>query len=366
VVITMVMYRQLHFLQNRPLGIKTGQLLTMQGPEVGKDQSDFKSRRAAFKQQVAALSYIQTWCDTGEIPGRWYNFSAGGITRQVPRPGDEKKNYNVLFVDDRYVPTFGIQMAAGQNFAQPMTERAYDKGGAVMLNEKAALDLGFGSAKDAVGQMVNWGSQYEVVGVVSNYRHKSPKEAVEPILFFPKANNGYLTVRLSPGQIPQKLAELERLYKASYPGNPFDYFFVDENYNKQYRTEQQYGQLFGAAAGLAIFIACLGLFGLATFMAQQRTKEIGVRKVLGASVLGIAALLSKDFLKLVLVAFMLAAPLAWWAMTRWLQSFADKTPLDWWLFAGAGLLASLIALLTVSFQSIRAALADPIQSLRSE
>lgn len=366
VVVTLVMYRQLHFLQSRPLGIKTGQLLTMQGPEVGKDQPDFKSRRAAFKQQVAALSYVQTWCDTGEVPGRWYNFSAGGITRQVPRPGDDKKNYNVLFVDDRYVPTFGIQMAAGQNFTPAMTELPYDQGGSIILNEKAALELGFTSAKEAVGQVVKWGKDYEVVGVVSNYRHQSPKQAVEPILFIPRANNGILTLRLTPGQMPQKLAELERLYKASYPGNPFDYFFVDEKYNEQYRTEQQYGQLFGAAAGLAIFIACLGLFGLATFMAQQRTKEIGVRKVLGASVMSIATLLSKDFLKLVFVAFLLAAPLAWWAMNRWLQSFADKTPLDWWLFAGAGLLAGTIALLTVSYQSIRAALADPVRSLRSE
>ncbi len=366
VVVTMVMYRQLHFLQNRPLGIKTGQLLTMQGPEVGKDQPDFKSRRAAFKQQVAALSYVQTWCDTGEVPGRWYNFSAGGITRQVPRPGDDKKSYNVLFVDDRYVPTFGIQMAAGQNFTSAMTELPYDQGGSVILNEKAALELGFSSAKEAIGQVVKWGKNYEVVGVVSNYRHQSPKQAVEPILFIPRANNGILTLRLTLGNMPQKLVELERLYKASYPGNPFDYFFVDEKYNEQYRTEQQYGQLFGVAAGLAIFIACLGLFGLATFMAQQRTKEIGVRKVLGASVLSITMLLSKDFLKLVLVAFVLAAPLAWWAMNRWLQNFADKTPLNWWLFAGAGLLASVIALLTVSFQSIRAALADPIKSLRSE
>ena len=366
VVVTMVMYRQLYFLQNRPLGMRTAQLLTMQGPEIGKDQPNFKSRRAAFKQQVSTLSYVQTWTDAGSVPGQWYNFSSSGLTRQVPRPGDEQKSYNVLFVDDRYVPTFSIPMVAGQNFTRAMTGGVYEKGGPVMLNEKAALSLGFVSAKEAVGQVVKWGANYEVVGVVSNYRHQSPKQAVEPLLLFPRANNGMLTVRLTPGQMPQKLAELERLYKASYPGNPFDYFFVDEKYNEQYRTEQQYGQLFGVAAGLAIFIACLGLFGLATFMAQQRTKEIGVRKVLGASVVGIAALLSKDFLKLVLVAFVLAAPLAWWAMSRWLQNFADKTPLDWWLFAGAGLLAGVIALLTVSFQSIRAALANPIKSLRSE
>ncbi|MBO0934674.1 ABC transporter permease [Fibrella aquatilis] len=366
VVVTMVMYRQLHFLQNRPLGMRTAQLVTIEGPSIGKSQPDFRSRVANFKQQVAALSYVQTWCDAGNVPGRWYNFSGNGITRQTPRPGDEQKNYNVLFIDERYLPTFSIGLAAGQNFTHAMAERGYDKGGAVLINEKAALALGFNSAKEAVGQVVKWGSDYEVVGVVSNYRHQSPKVAIEPVVFFPRVNNGMITLRLTPDNMPQKLAELEKLYKASYPGNPFDYFFVDEKYNEQYRTEQQYGQLFGAAAGLAIFIACLGLFGLATFMAQQRTKEIGIRKVLGASVASIATLLSRDFLKLVGVAFLLASPLAWWGMTRWLQNFADKTPLDWWLFAGAGLLAALIALLTVSFQSIRAALSDPVKSLRSE
>lgn len=366
IVTTMVMFQQVQFLRNRPLGLTMERLLTIRGPEVGKEQADFKTRRATFQQQVTQLAYVQDWCNTGSVPGNFYNFNSAGITRQNPRPGEEKRNYNMVFADERFLPTFGIRLVAGQNFTRAQTEVAYEKGGAIILNEKAALDMGFVSAKDAVGKTVVWGSNFEVVGVVSNYRHQSPKQPVEAVILIPRAYNGYLTVRLAPGNVPEHLAELERQYKASYPGNPFDYFFVEPTYNEQYQTEQQYGQLFSSAAGLAIFIACLGLFGLAAFTAQRRTKEIGVRKVLGASVMGIVALLSTDFLKLVGVAFLVAVPIAWWAADHWLQSFAEKTPLHWWLFAGAGTLVALIALLTVSFQSIRAALADPVSSLRSE
>lgn len=366
IVATLVMFQQVQFLQNRPLGLNMNQLLAIRGPEVGQEKADFRNRNANFQQTVAQLSYVQAWSNVGSVPGNFYNFNSDGITRPNPRPGDEKRTYNMLFADENFLPTFGINLLAGQNFTHPQTEVPYEKGGAIILNEKAALDLGFASAKEAIGQLVKWGGTYEVVGVVSNYRHQSPKQPVEAIIILPRTYNGYLALRLAPGNVTERLAELERLYKASYPGNPFDYFFVDQQYNKQYQAEQQYSQLFSAAAGLAIFIACLGLFGLAAFTAQQRTKEIGVRKVLGASVLGIVALLSKDFLKLVVVAFLVAAPLAWWAMNRWLQNFAEKTPLYWWLFAGAGTLVAFIALLTVSFQSIRAALADPVSSLRSE
>ncbi|WP_375444103.1 ABC transporter permease [uncultured Fibrella sp.] len=366
IVATMVMFQQVQFLRNRPLGLTMERLLTIRGPEVGKEQADFKARRTTFQQRVTQLAYVQDWCNTGSVPGNVYNFNSAGITRQNPRPGEEKRNYNMVFADERFLPTFGIRLVAGQNFTRTQTEVAYEKGGAIILNEKAALDMGFASAKDAVGKTVVWGSNFEVVGVVSNYRHQSPKQPVEAVILIPRAYNGYLTVRLAPGNVPEHLAELERQYKASYPGNPFDYFFVESTYNEQYQTEQQYGQLFSAAAGLAIFIACLGLFGLAAFTAQRRTKEIGVRKVLGASVMGIVTLLSTDFLKLVSVAFFVAVPIAWWAADRWLQNFAEKTPLHWWLFAGAGTLVAFIALLTVSFQSIRAALADPVSSLRSE
>ncbi|MEZ0540776.1 ABC transporter permease [Fibrella arboris] len=366
IVATVVMFQQVQFLRNRPLGLTMDRLVTIKGPEVGKQQADFVSRRTAFQQQVAQLSYVEALCNTGSVPGNWYNFTSAGITRQNPTPDEAKRSYNMVFADDHFLPTFGIRLLAGQNFTRAQTEVDYEKGGAIILNERAAQDMGFTSASDAIGKAVLWGSAFEVVGVVNNYRHQSPKTPVEPVIIIPRTYNGYLTVRLAPGNVPEHLAELEKLYKASYPGNPFDYFFVEQKYNEQYQAEQQYGQLFSVAAGLAVFIACLGLFGLAAFTAQRRTKEIGVRKVLGASVASIVALLSGDFLKLVGAAFVLAVPLAWWAMDRWLQDFAEKTPLHWWLFAGAGTLVALVALITVSFQSIRAALADPVTSLRAE
>ncbi|MBO0948250.1 ABC transporter permease [Fibrella forsythiae] len=366
IVATVVMFQQVQFLRNRPLGLTMDRLLAIKSPEVGKQQTDFASRRAAFVQQVAQRSYVQEKCYTGSVPGNFYNFSSTGITRQNPTPEEQKRTYNMIFADDEFIPTFGIRLLAGQNFTQAQTEVAYEKGGALILNERAALDMGFSSAKEAIGKVVLWGSTFNVVGVVSNYRHQSPKQSVEPVIIIPRAYNGYLTIRLAPGNVSEQLADLSHLYKASYPGNPFDYFFVEQKYNEQYQTEQRYGQLFSAASALAIFIACLGLFGLAAFTAQRRTKEIGVRKVLGASVVSIVALLSGDFLKLVGAAFVLAVPLAWWAMDYWLRDFAEKTPLHWWLFAGAGTFVSLIALLTVSFQSVRAALADPVTSLRSE
>jgi len=176
----------------------------------------------------------------------------------------------------------------------------------------------------------------------------------------------YYSFKLDANRIQSSLSQLSQLWKRLYPDSPFDYFFLDQKFNEQYRAEPQFSQLFSLFTGLAIFIACLGLFGLATFTAEQRTKEIGVRKVLGASVSSIVALLSKDFLKLVFIAIVIALPIAWYAMHRWLQDFAYKIDLAWWVFAGAGLLAVGIALLTVSFQSVKAALMNPVKSLRSD
>ncbi|MEZ0610940.1 ABC transporter permease [Fibrella sp. WM1] len=367
IVVTLVMVQQVRFLQQRPLGLTLDRLLAIRGPEVGKDQPDFRTRRTAYQQQVAQLAFVEAWSNTGSVPGNFYNFNSSGITRQNPRPDDDKKTYNVIFADDRFLPTFGIKLLAGQNFTPTHLTADYEKGSPTLINEKAALDMGFSSAKAAAGQVLVWGGNtYEIVGVVSNYRHQSPKTPIAPLIMFPRVYSNYLTVRLAAGNVPEQLSQLERLYKASFPGNPFDYFFVPERYNEQYQTEQQYTQLFSIAAGLAIFIACLGLFGLAAFTAQRRTKEIGVRKVLGASEAGIVALLSKDFIQLVGVAFLIATPVAWWIMDRWLQDFAEKTPLHWWLFAGAGSLAALIALLTVSYQTLRAARANPVVSLRAD
>ena len=166
--------------------------------------------------------------------------------------------------------------------------------------------------------------------------------------------------------MPEKIAALDKLYKTYFPGNPFDYSFVDDNYNKLYVSEQQYSRIFTTASLWAIFIACLGLFGLATFTVESRTKEIGIRKVLGASTVGIMALLSKDFLKLVLIAILIASPIAWYLTEQWLKDFASRITVSWWVFAAAGMLAIAIALVTVGFQAVKAALMNPVKSLKTE
>ncbi|GAB3264043.1 ABC transporter permease [Larkinella harenae] len=362
---TFVLYRQLQFMQNQALGLELERRVVIQGPELGKDAS-FSSRMAAFEHELEQRSYIKSYCTTGTVPGKYYNFSTDGITRSNPQPGDDKKLYSMGFIDHRFLATYGIRLAVGRNFTAPEAEVGWDKNNKLLVNETAARQLGFASATDAVGKSINWGKPFEIVGVVKDYHHQSLRETIAPIIFLPQNHGSWLTIQLTTDQIQTNMAELERLYKAAYPGNPFEFFFLDENYNRQYQTEQQYGTIFIAASLLAIFIACLGLFGLATFMTEQRNKEIGIRKVLGASVGSIVALLSTDFLKLVVIGFLIASPLAWYASQFWLQHFAYKTDLSWWLFAGADLLATLIALITIAFQSVKAALANPVTSLRSE
>ena len=366
IIATVVLYQQLQYVQNKDLGMNLEQLLVIQGPAVGPDDKLFDQQKTAFRQQVSQLTYVNDYSSVGAVPGNNYNFSASGITRSTPRPGDDKKGYAMVIVDDRYLSTYGIKLAAGINFTPTMCELAWEKSAKVLLNETAAEQLGFANAQEAVGKLINWGQPYEVVGVVRDYHHLSLRQAIDPIIFLPRTDNGNLTVRLTTDKIKTKMAELERLYKKTYPGNPFDYFFVDEYYDKQYEAEKRYSSIFTTASCLAIFIACLGLFGLAAFTAEQRTKEIGVRKVLGASVGSIVTLLSKDFLKLVLIAIVIATPIAGYAMHQWLQSFAYKITIEWWMFALAGALAASVALLTIGFQSIKAALMDPVKSLRSE
>ncbi|MBD2702318.1 ABC transporter permease [Spirosoma sp. BT702] len=364
-IATGVMLQQLRHMQTQDLSMKLDQLLVLRGPDVGKD-STFKTRSGAFRQSISQLASVQAFCTSGSVPGNWYNFSADGITRPNPQPGDNQKTYAVVNADHRFLGTYGIKLVAGQNVTAAECDKPWNAITKVMINERAVEQLGFLSSSAAVGQKIKWGRDLEIVGVVKNYHHQSLKQAIEPIIFIPQTSVYYTTVRLTTEQLPAKIAELEGLFNQYFPGNPFDYFFVDERYNEQYKDDQQSEQIFTIASLLAIFIACLGLFGLATYMTEQRTKEIGVRKVLGASVASIVTLLSKDFLKPVAIAIVIASPIAWYAMDRWLQDFAYKIDISWWVVGLAGLLAVGIALATVSFQSIRAALMNPVKSLRSE
>ena len=270
--------------------------------------------------------------------------------------------FNNTWVGYDYTKTMKIKLIRGRDFSPNFGTDSTN----YLINQAAAKRMSY---KDPVGQPLRFGDKPgTIVGLIEDFHFNTLHVAIRPLIirlgetWWP--NN--ILIRTQPGQTKQALASIEALTHKMNPTFPFAYSFIDAEFQKLYKSETVVGTLATLFAGLAVFIACLGLFGLAAFSAEQRTKEIGVRKVLGASVTSIVALLSKDFLKLVLVAIVLATPIAWYAMSQWLQSFAYKIDLEWWVFALAGLLAVGIALMTVGFQSVKAALMNPVKSLRSE
>jgi putative ABC transport system permease protein len=228
--------------------------------------------------------------------------------------------------------------------------------------------LGFATPQEAIGKSIYRGGRlWTVIGVIDNYHQKSLRFALEPNLLLPAYSTySEIAVKINTTDMPATVAAVRKSFDAFFPGNYFKYYFLDDHYNEQYANDRLFGKAFSIFAGFAIFIACLGLLGLSLFATMQRTKEIGVRKVLGASVGNIVFLLSGDFIRLVIIAIVIASPVAWFIMHRWLQDFAYRVDVSWWVFAVAGLLAVAIALATISFQAIRAALANPAKALRSE
>jgi putative ABC transport system permease protein len=366
IISTILIYTQLNYMKNKNLGINMEQLLVIHGPEIGKD-STFKNRRTAFWNELSQQSFVKDYCTTGSVPGNNYNFATSGFTQPNSRKGDELKTYSFAIIGDRFLKAYEIGLVAGRNFTTAECAVEWDNNSKVLMNERAIKQLGFQNAEQAINTKVQWDERaLEVIGVVKDYHHTGLQNAIDPIIFYPQNNNSFFTVKLTADKMQDKIAALEKLYKRSFEGNPFEYFFVDENYNKSYLAEKQYGDMFSTAAIWAIFIACLGLFGLTTFTVESRIKEIGVRKVLGASVQGIVTLLSKDFLLLVFIAFLIASPLAWYAMDSWLQDFAYRINIGWWVFALAGFITLIIALSTVFFQALKAAITNPVKSLKSE
>jgi len=269
------------------------------------------------------------------------------------------------YVTSEYLATTGAKIKEGRDFYSDGKDSM-----GVIINETLAKMIG----KDAVGKILrrdtsaNGGIDYTIVGIANDFVYGDMYAKPDPLVFmtWPKYF-GYMYIRMNPVQnTEQALTKIKTIIKNDNPGYPFEYIFVDEEFGKQFKSETLIGKLSRVFALLAIIISCLGLFGLAAYTAERRTKEIGIRKVLGASVTGITRLLSKDFLQLVFISAVVAFPLAWWAMHDWLQNYAYRITINWWVFILAGIVALIIALLTISFQSIRAAIANPVKSLRTE
>jgi putative ABC transport system permease protein len=358
---TFTVYRQISFMRNQELGVNIDQAVVINSPTV--TDSTYKHKFQAFKQRISQYPEVVSVCASTSVPGVQPDWNAGGIRRLSQRE-DEQNQYRIIMMDGEFIKSFGLQMATGRAFSDEVANENKN----VLLNESAVRLMGFAKPEDAINdQIFFWGDTFKIVGVVKNYHQESLKKAYDALIFrYDEAPGGYYSVKFNTQKVKASMSQFELAWKEIFPGNPFHYFFLDDHYNKQYQADQQFGNIFGIFSGLAIFIACLGLFGLSSLTALQRTKEIGIRKVLGASLFGILRLISKDFIVLIGVAIVLSIPLSAWIMNSWLQDFATRIPLAWWLFAIPGIGVVVIALLTVSIHTLKAAMSDPVKSLRYE
>jgi len=352
-----VIYRQIDYIHNKNLGFAKEDLLYI--PLEGALQKSYPT----FKDELLRQPGIKSVSSSQSGP-----LEVGSSTQGVRWPGKDTTKL-ILFstnpITYDYIKTMGIQLKEGRDFDPSFSLDTNN----YLVNEAALRKIGY---KDPIGkELTMWGDKGSIVGVMKDYHHNSLHVPIEPLILrlFKKSWNSYwgnVLVRTEKGKTKQAIASMEKTYRQFNPGFPFRYFFTDAEMLKNYKAEHTVSKLSKYFAFLAIFISCLGLFGLVTFTAQQRVKEIGIRKVLGASVSGIVRMLSKDFIKLVLLAAVIAFPVAWWAMNRWLGDFAYRVHIGWWVFAASGIAAMLIALLTVSFQAIKSAIASPVKSLRTE
>ncbi|GAA4410589.1 ABC transporter permease [Nibrella viscosa] len=359
---TFVVFRQIQFMREQSLGINIDQTLII-NPPIIKSDSTFLRQMMAFKEELLRRPAIRHIAASTVVPGEPSGWNAGGIRLKGTAESDGKQ-YRVIGVDYDFLKTYDLKLLAGRDFAR---EFGTDPK-AVIFNKMAAQHLGFAQPEQAIGKEIDfWGEIFTIVGVTDNFHQQSLRDAYEPLILrlIPDVR-GYFSVKMASGEIRSTVDQVRAEWNRFFPGNPFEYTFLDDRFNAQYRADQRFGQVFGLFTGLAILVACLGLFGLASFTTVQRTKEIGIRKVLGASVPEILRLLYKEFALLVLIAFLVATPIAWYATGQWLQGYAFRITPEWDVFVLPFAVVLLIALLTVSFQTLKAALMNPVKSLRTE
>jgi putative ABC transport system permease protein len=370
IVATMIVYQQLKYVENRDMGFNKEQLLV-----VDINSGTVRRSAEAIKSEFSKIASVQSVSATSRVPGEWKVIpkvklrAEGGMTT----PGED---VYYMVADEQFLNTFQVKLLSGRNFRADAGDST-----SVMINESAAQMLGI---TEPAGQVIEVPSvafsgnassleqpfRAQVIGIVKDFNFRSLREKVAPMVVAwkrnPVHNIDYFTVRVGTGNMEETIGRMKDVLAKVDASHLFEYNFLDKQWDLFYREDQKRQVIFLSVALLTIIIACLGLFGLATYAAQQRIKEIGIRKVLGASVGSIVAMLSKEFLKLVVVAAVIAFPIAWWAMDTWLQDFAYRVNIHWWVFLVAAVVALLIALFTMSFQTMRAALANPIKNLRTE
>jgi putative ABC transport system permease protein len=361
IITTAVVFQQLNYLQNAKMGYNKDHVLVL--PYYFNNNSQYE----AFRNELMGTNGVRNLGRSSRVPtGRLLDSqNAASESGDSLAPINTELKY--LATDHDFIPSYGIEMVAGRNFSRSFLT---DTSGFV-VNEATVRTLGWGTADKAIGKNFKYGDvKGKIIGVVKDFHFESLHQRIVPlvmVLLKPDQNfYNQLSVKLNSDNMESSVRSLEKIWKSYLPEIPFEFNFMDDNFNKLYLSEQRQSKLFTIFACIAIFIACLGLLGLSSFAITQRVKEIGIRKVLGAGTGTIVVLLSKDFLKLVIIAALIAFPVAWLAMSKWLADFAYRISISWWIFIVAGVIAAAIALLTVSIQAIKAAMANPVKSLRTE
>ncbi|MGC4035871.1 MAG: ABC transporter permease [Chitinophagaceae bacterium] len=363
---SIVVYKQIKYVNEQNLGFNLSQVMMVRPPELTNWDSTFINKENTFTEELKKIPGVAgastSWNRVGGETGRSFN------VRRSDQDATTHLTMRHTAISLGYLDIYQIKVVAGRDFAVTDFNPNFGQVHNLLINESAVKLLGYKSPTDALGKTILRGDRkWDIIGVVNDYHQKSLRYPIEATMIFPAySTNSFISVRVDPKNLNTTIASIKQQYDLFFPGNLFDYSFADERFNAQYKNDQLFGKVFALFSGFAIFIASLGLLGLSLFATIQRTKEIGVRKVLGASVSNIVLLLSKDFIRLVLIAFVVAAPLAWYIMHKWLQDFAYRINISWWIFLLAGTLAVVIALATISFQAIKAAMTNPVKSLRTE
>lgn len=363
---TVIIYDQLDYMRARDLGLNIDQVLTIEGPRNLAEEVDPSSATASFLYELRKIPGIEQTAASHSLPGQGFIWNGASIRKAADDPANAIRGV-ATYIDTSFAKLYGMELVAGRGFEGITLSDDEDAVWPVVINETTVKSLGFKNAAVAINEMLNIGGyEAQIIGVYKDFNWTSAHQEQQNIVLGASSSGRHISLRLSTSDLPATISKIESIYNQFFPANVFNYSFVDQIFDQQYKNDVRFATLFGLFAGLAIFIACLGLFGLAYFTAQQRKKEIGVRKVLGASVGNVVKLLSLDFVRLVIIGFIVAVPVAWYIMDQWLADFAYRIEIGAWVFLLAGLVALFIALLTVSGQSIKAAISNPVDSLREE
>jgi putative ABC transport system permease protein len=359
---TVVVYQQVSFMRNKNLGATIDQTLIINGAITDAD-SIYKSSYEPFKTSLLQLANVNKIAASSVVLGQeiyWTN----GAKKLGDKPNSEITTY-IFAIDYNFLELYNIKLIAGRNFSPDFPN---DRKKCVLINEKAAHQLGYAKASDAINQTITISTDtISIIGVVNDYHHQGVQKIIEPTLIvFRPAARGYYSIKFKNNNYKENIAQIEKIWKSYFPNDPFDYYFLDENYNNQYKSDLAFGKVFGLFSILAIIIACFGLLGLSAFNTMQKSKEIGIRKIMGASIKSIIGLLVKEFVWQIIIAIGIAIPIGWYVMNSWLQDFAYHISINMWIFILAGIVSLIIPISTILFHAYKNAIVNPVKSLRTE